>query len=121
MNVRRTAEAPQQENAAIARVYAEYLQNAIQNNSRQEDIRAVTPPSIVRKKAKVDVKPCWLRTMPMSELFKEEYDYKYHDYPMHGLSVSVSEDGSKVDVRNLNKVESKNGNDHWNDAENQAS
>ena len=58
--------------------------------------------------------------MPMSELFKEEYDYEY-EYPIHGLSVSVSEDGSKVDVRNLNKIESKSGNDHCNDAKNQAS
>ena len=121
INVRRNVEAQQQENAATtARAYIAFLQNTIQNNSQQEDTQAVTPPSIVHKKAKFNVKPCWLRTMPMSELFKEEYDYEY-DYPMHGLSVSVSEDGSEVDVCNLNKIENKSGNDHCIDAENQAS
>ena len=107
INVRRNVEAQQQENAVIAPAYVNYLQNTIQNNNRQEDTRDVTPAV---KKAKLDMKPCWLRTMPMSELFKEEYDYE-DDYPMHGLSVSVSEDGSEVDVRNLNKIESKSGDD----------
>ena len=65
INVRRNVEAQQQENAAIARAYVNYLQNTIQNNNRQEDTRDVTPAV---KKAKVDVQQCWLRTMVFSRL-----------------------------------------------------
>ena len=75
------------------------------NVQNEEDIRTVTP---VSKKPKVDMKPGWLRhTMPICSFSMEEcnYDGDFEDYPMYGLSVSISGDGSKVEIRNGDKVE----------------
>lgn len=76
-------------------------ENNVQN---EEDIRSVTP---VSKKPKVDMKPGWLRqTMPICSFSTEECDYDdFEVYPMYGLSVSISGDGSKVEIRNGDKVE----------------
>lgn len=105
-----------QEHQGNASTSSSHQEDNVQN---EEDIRTVTP---VSKKPKVDMKPGWLRhTMPICSFSMEECDYDdFEDYPMYGLSVSISEDGSEVEISDGDKVERGKGENDNVDDENQA-
>lgn len=113
INVRTVVAQEQQANATAA---SSRRGDDVQN---EKSIRTVTPKS---KKPKVDVKPGWLlNTVPICSFSMEECDYNdFENYPMYGLSVSLSEDGSEVEIRDGNKVDRVKSENYNVDDENQA-